>query len=106
MTAPVHVESRLGGSRNLLVLAGEIGLDAIGVLYEEAPRLSVAAGGVDIDWREAQVVSGGCLQVLLALGTALSQRALTLRAAADNPKIRQSLELAGWSTRFPSGKAS
>jgi anti-anti-sigma regulatory factor len=104
--AEFRVESRPLGSRDLLVLAGQIGPDAAGPLYRQAEQLATITGGVDLDWREAEAVSGSCLQVLLALGIALSERALTMRVSGDNPQIRQSLELAGLSSRFPCVEAA
>ena len=88
-------------SRNLLVLVGQIGLDATAQLRDEAEHLAASARHVDVDWREAESLTASCLQVLVALAISLSERGQTLRVTADNPEIRRSLELAGLSERFP-----
>lgn len=96
-----RIETQALESRNLLVLAGQVGLDATAKLLDEAEDLAGEARDVDLDWREADVVSASSLQVLLALGVSLSERGRAMRITADNPDIRRLLELAGLSTRFP-----
>jgi anti-anti-sigma factor len=88
-------------SRDALVLAGQINMDAAARLREEA-LFAVARGRpVDIDWREAQYLSASAIQVLLALGQALQAGGRTLAVAADNPAIRGTLEMAGLVRQFP-----
>jgi len=98
---PFRVETRPLESRNLLVLAGDIGLDAATQLRDEAEHLTARARDVDVGWRESEIVTASSLQVLLALGVSLSAQGQTLRVTGDNPKVRHLLELAGLSTRFP-----
>lgn len=95
----IAVEQRQ--SRNLLVLSGQLGLDAAGQLRDEAQRLATSACDVDMDWRDAETVTAGSLQVLLALAASLTERERALRVAGDNPHIRRLLELAGLSAQFP-----
>lgn len=96
-----RVEVRPSETCDLLVLAGEINLDAVSPL--RAAALEAAAGGRDIgvDWRDAGHVSAGALQVLLALRAALDARGQVLQIAGDNPGVRRTLELAGLSRLFP-----
>ncbi len=88
-------------SRDLLLLAGQINLDAAARLRDEALRVVASARAVGVDWRQAEYVSASAVQVLLALGAALAARGLPLEVAGDNPGVRRSLELAGLSGRFP-----
>jgi ABC-type transporter Mla MlaB component len=85
----------------LLVLAGQLGLDASVRLRDEAEVLAAQARDVDLDWGETQTVTASSLQVLLALGVTLSKRGRALRVTADNPGIRHLLELSGLSACFP-----
>ena len=96
-----HVELRPSASCDLLVLAGEISLDAAHQLSDVA--LQAVSGGKDvaIDWSEAGHICAGALQVLLALGTALGARGQVLSVAGDNSGARHTLELAGLSRLFP-----
>jgi anti-anti-sigma factor len=98
-TRHVVVEQR--GTRTLLVLEGDIGLDAAADLRTEAERLLAGSGGLAIDWHAAAHVGAGAIQVLLALNAALSARGGSLQVARDNPGVRRFLELAGLSDRFP-----
>jgi anti-anti-sigma factor len=101
-----RVEVRPSESCDVLVLAGELNLDAVRQLTEAA--LGLVAGGkeVGIDWREAGHVSAGAMQVLLALRAALDARGRALRVTGDNPGVRRTLELAGLSQLFPVRDAS
>jgi anti-anti-sigma regulatory factor len=96
-----HVKHRPSASCDVLVLAGDISLDAVPQLTDAA--LQTVAGGkqVAVDWSEARHICGGALQVLLALGTALAARGQVLSVAGDNPSVRHTLELAGLSQLFP-----
>ena len=84
-----------------LVLAGEIGLDAVHRLSDAALQAVASGREVSLDWSDAQRVCAGALQILLALGTALSARGLALSVAGDNPGVRRVLELASLSQLFP-----
>jgi anti-anti-sigma factor len=88
----------------LLVLAGEMNLDAARQLRDAA--LGVVAGGreVGVDWRAVEHVSTGALQVLLALRSALDTCGHRLHVAGDNPGVRRTLETAGLSGLFPTGE--
>lgn len=99
-----RVEIQQHESHSLLVLAGQIGADAAPQLRNQALLLTAGAGPVDIDWREAETVTAGSLQVLLALGIALSQRGQPLRVVADHPNLRRLLDVAGLSAHFPVGE--
>ena len=99
-----RVETQARESGNLLVLAGQIGVDAAAQLLDEAELLAANAGDVGVDWREAETVTASSLQLLLALGVSLAERGQTLRVTGDNPNVRRLLELAGLSARFPAGR--
>ena len=62
---PFHVETQSRDSRNVLILAGQIGLDASAHLHDAAEHLAASCGVVDVDWRETETMTAGCLQVLL-----------------------------------------
>jgi len=96
-----RVEIQQRESCNLLVLAGQIGWEAAAPLRAEAQLLAAGGREVAIDWREAESVTAGALQVLLALGLALSQRGQRLRVIEDNPNIRRLLEVAGLAAHLP-----
>jgi anti-anti-sigma regulatory factor len=96
-----RVEVRRRETHDLLVLAGQIGLDAAVQLRGEALLLASGERAVDVDWREAETVTAGALQVLLALRIALSERGQGLRVVEDHPNIRRLLEAAGLSAYFP-----
>lgn len=88
------------GSHCLLRLGGALGPDAAAALHREASRIAAQDGDVEIDWSAAGHVSAAALQVLLALGTVLSNQGRKLEVAADNPAVRRFLEAAGLSSRF------
>jgi ABC-type transporter Mla MlaB component len=96
-----RVETQLREPRNLLVLAGHIGLEAASQLRDEGEHRAVSARDLDVDWRESETVTASSLQVLLAPGVSLSAQGQTLRVTGDNPKVCPLLELAGLSTRLP-----
>ncbi len=98
----IRTEER--GLRNLLVLTGQVGPDAANRLRAEAERLAAGAGAVDLDWREAEMLSASSLQVLVALKISLSKRGRTLQVSGDNPNLRRLLDLAGLSSMFPCRK--
>jgi anti-anti-sigma factor len=95
------VEIQAKGSGSLLVLAGEIDLDAAGQLREEAETLAAGSGDVEVDWRNAEIATSSSLRGLRALGTSLSERGRGLRVSSDNRNVHGLLELAGLSSRFP-----
>ena len=97
----VREDSEMRESRNLLVLAGQIGSDVAAQLRDKAERLAASARDVDVDWRDAETLNASCLQVLVALGVLLSVRGRTLRVTADNPDVRRLVDLAGLSACFP-----
>jgi len=101
-TRRVVVEQR--GSHTLLVLEGEIGLEAAADLRSEGERLLAGSGGVALDWHAATHVGAGAIQVLLALQAALGARGMALDVARDNPSVRRFLELAGVSGHFPAAE--
>ena len=98
---PFGLEAVERSGRRLLVLRGEIDLDAAVRLHAVALRLLVGNQDVDIDWSGAERLSAGAVQVLLALGAALSERGRALRVAADQSAIRQCLDAAGLAGHFP-----
>jgi len=98
-TFRIAVEPR--GAQTVLVLEGQIGLDAGAHLRAEAEGLLGGSGGVAIDWRSAAHVGAGAVQILLALQTALAGRGRALRVAGENPEVRRFLEFAGLSGHFP-----
>ena len=103
-SAAFRIEVRAGDTHNLLVLAGLIGLDAAPQLRDEAERLAARSEDVAIDWRDVEHVGAAAMQVLLALGTALSGSGRKLYVVADNAGLRGYLELAGLSGSFPEGR--
>jgi anti-anti-sigma factor len=100
-----RVEVKPSESCDLLLLAGEMNLDAASQLRDAA--LGAVAGGrqVAVDWREVGHVSVGALQVLLALRSALDARGQVLHVSGDNPGVRRTLDLAGLSGLFPASEA-
>ena len=100
------VELRPSESCDLLVLAGEMNLDAAVQLRDSA--LKAVAGGreVGVDWSKAGHVSAGAIQVLLALRAALDAQGRGLHTAGDSPGVRRTLELAGLSRLFPAREAA
>jgi len=89
------------GLHALLVLEGQIDLEAAADLRVEAERLLAGSDAVAVDWRAAAHVCPGAVQVLLSLEAELSARSRALRVVRDNPDVRRFLELAGLSGRFP-----
>lgn len=57
-----RIETHLQESRNLLVIAGQIGLDAAVQLHDQAKHLAANGCDVDVDWREAESVTAGCFR--------------------------------------------
>ena len=100
-----RVELQAAESRDRLLLAGEINLDAASQVREAALAALAAGRAVEVDWRDAGYVSAGALQVLLALRTALEARRQVLHLAGDNAGVRRTLELAGLSRLFPTQEA-
>jgi anti-anti-sigma factor len=96
-----HVGLHPSASRDVIVLAGMINLDAARQLCDAALRTLAGGREIAVDWSGAMHVSAGALQVLLALGTALHARGLVLSVTGDNPGVRRTLELAGLSRLFP-----
>lgn len=96
-----HVELRPSTSRDVLVLAGGVSLDAVHQLSDVALQTVARGKEVAIDWSEARHICAGALQVLLALGAALGARGRVLSVAGDSPGVRHTLELAGLSRLFP-----
>ena len=84
---------------DLLVLTGQINLDAAAQLREQALQLAAVSRPVEIDWSGVGHLCPAAVQVLLALGMALSGAA-QLRIRRDNRRVRDFLELAGLSDRF------
>jgi anti-anti-sigma factor len=98
---PFRIEIRPTESYDLLVLSGEITLDAAGHLREAALAAAAGAREVAVDWRDARHVSAGALQLMLALRAALETSGRALSVAADNPAMRRTLEVTGLSQLFP-----
>jgi anti-anti-sigma regulatory factor len=90
-----------GDKQVLLLMEGQMDLDAAATLQAAAERLLAGSEGVAIDWHAAGHVCAGAVQVLLALEVALSSCGRALHVANDNPDVRRYLELAGLSSRFP-----
>jgi len=97
-TAAVQVHH--SASSDSLVLAGVIDLEAARQLAAQAKGLAGGVRNVAIDWRQAEYVSAGALQVLLALGITFAGSGRRLQVGADNPAVRGFLELAGLSGHF------
>jgi len=97
-TYSIRVERH--GLQPLLVLAGDIGLEAAADLRAEAERLLAGSASVALDWGAARHVCASAAQVLLALQAALSTRGRTLEVVRDNADVRRFLELAGLSLHF------
>ncbi len=98
---PFRIETRQHGAEEALLLAGLLDVSAAALLRTTALRLAEAGRDVAIDWSQAEHISAGALQVLLALGAAMAGKGKAVRVAADNPDVRGFLELAGLSARFP-----
>jgi anti-anti-sigma factor len=96
-----RVELRQQESGDLLILAGQINLDAAALVRDEAVRAAANARGAAIDWSGAEYVSASAVQVLLALGAALAAKGQALEVANENAGVRRALEVAGLSGRFP-----
>jgi anti-anti-sigma factor len=96
-----HVALERRDSHALLVLEGQIGLEAAADLRSEGERVLAGSEAVAIDWHESTHVGAGAVQVLLSLAAALSARGRALCVAGDNPDVRRYLELAGLSQHFP-----
>jgi len=89
------------GSGSLVVLAGQIDLDAAARLRPEAEKLLTESGPVALDWQAAEHASAGAVQVLLALAAALQARGRAFSVVRDQAEIRSMLNLAGLSGHFP-----
>jgi len=98
-TFRIAVEQR--DSHALMTLEGPVDLEAAASLRVEVERLLGGSAAVRIDWHAAGHFCAGAIQVLLALGAALTARGGSLSVAGDNPDIRRFLELAGLSGHFP-----
>ena len=98
---PYRVDVRPSESCDWLVLAGDINPEAAGRLRDAALGAPAPGRDIRIDWREADQVSAGALQVLLAWRAALEARGQVLLVGADNLALRRTLELAGLSRFFP-----
>ena len=93
-------------SHGLLMLAGLVGTDAAPELCAKARVLVSDSKDVAIDWQDAEHVGASAIQVLLALGSALSRHGHKLYVIHDNPSVRRFLELSGLSAKFPVLEAS
>jgi len=96
-----QVAVRPGGLRDLLVLTGQVDLDAAAQLRGQAVELAARARPVEIDWSGAEHVGPSAVQVLLALAAAMTAGGHTLEVRSDNPRVRGFLELAGLASHFP-----
>ena len=94
------IDLRHEESCDLLVLAGQIDQSAAPVLLEVAIRAAAGLRPVEVDWREAERLGPGPVQILLSLASALSNGGRVLAIRCDNPRVRGSLELAGLFDRF------
>ena len=92
------------GSHDLLVLAGQINLDAAMQLREEEVRLAAAGRSLEVDWSRADHVGVSAIQVLLCLSGALASHGGSLRIHGDSPRVRRFLQVAGLSDRFAPAK--
>ena len=96
-----HVELRTSESRDVLVLTGDVNLDAAHQLCAASLQGLAGRREVAVDWTGASRVGAGALQALLALSTALQARGRGLSVVGDNPCVRHMLELAGLTRHFP-----